>query len=349
MKCPKCGTENMDKVCIRCGENLDNNENNNFGSVDQVFDVNINKISPNRSDIVEEDRINDVINVNKNFNKENGYANLKQASDLEIYIGNNLTKILNRKINFAAGILGPVWLMYRKCYLMAIIYTIIYSIFATYIMLFTNSSILIFYIIVVFFNLLFLNTMYIKHCKKEIYKIKQKNKDNIEDKLKKKGGTNLIAAIIYPTVVAIIGAIIALIIYNIGIYKFNNLSINAKGWILTDTENLIQLKDSSKICNFKVEYVAKEEANSLFYSYGLITEEQLNNNELFDYKQLEQSKINDKDWYSADFYINDVKQKLYIAEDNNIVYFATFSSDTNDNYTNCEENFNNIKDSFKFN
>lgn len=346
MKCPKCGTENVDKVCIRCGEVLDNNDK--FGTVDQVFNVDINKISPNRSDIVEEERINDVINVNKNFNKETGYANLKQASDLEIYIGSNLNNILNRKINIVAGILGPIWLMYRKCYLMAIIYTIICLMFGTYIILFTNSSILIFTIIVIVFNLLFLNTMYIKHCKKEIYKIKQKNNENIADKLKKKGGTSLIAAIIYPTIVVIIVALITLIIYNIGVYKFNTLSVNAKGWILSDTENSIKLKDSTKVCNFKVEYIKKEEANNLYYNYGLISEEQFNNNESFDYTQLEQIKINDKDWYSVDFYINDVKEQLYIAEDNNVVYFATFSSDTNDNYTNCEGNFNSIRDSFKF-
>lgn len=349
MKCPKCGTENMDNVCIRCGEILNNNQNNDkFGSVDQIFDVDTNKISQNRSDIVEEDRINDVINVNKNFNKENGYANLKQASHLEIYIGKNLNKILNRKINIIAGILGPIWLMYRKSYLMAIIYTIIYLTFGIYIILFTNSSLLIFAIITIMFNLLFLNTMYIKHCKKEIYKIKQKNSEDLKEKLKKKGGTSIIAAIIYPIIVGIIIAFIALIIYNIGIYKFNTLSVNAKGWVLTDTDNSIKLKDSNKVCNFKVEYATKEEASSLFYNYGLTTEEQFNNNELFDYTQLEQSKINNKDWYSVDFYINDVKQKLYITEDNNIIYFATFTSDTNDNYTNCEENFNKVKDSFKF-
>ena len=136
---------------------------------------------------------------------------------VEEYIGENAEKIMNSKINWSAAILGeaigPVWFFYRKSYLIGFLF-----IFITYIVgrIANALNIKEAYYIMFFIYLFTANKLYLWDVKRKINKIKLSNEFVSEDELvelvRKKGGTNIVAAIIYTVF------IMATIILSVYIY-----------------------------------------------------------------------------------------------------------------------------------
>lgn len=172
MKCPKCGTNNKQNYCLKCGAMITKD-----GTIVQI-------------NIAEKKTIFD---------------------DLEIFIGNNASKIIYKGFNFMAGFLTPFYLLYRKCYLEGTILLI-----SEYF-----STLLFFYIIngplrglppvmglwiagflcaihIIFFGST-INSYYLYRSKKKIEKLKSTPNFKIED-LTKHGGTSLFGLIIIPSI-----------------------------------------------------------------------------------------------------------------------------------------------------
>lgn len=179
MICPKCGTENKENYCIKCGAIVTN------GVVYQI----------------------------SRDEKPSIY------DDLELYIGDNYHKIVHKNVNHAAGIFKSSYLMYRKCYTEGIIALIIeiISIFTFFHIL--NTYLYFIPPIFTMYTLLFLegthyliyavftNSIYLHHCKKRIKFLK--SQQNFEKSvLIEKGKPNAGPVVIFYCVIALIFVIL---------------------------------------------------------------------------------------------------------------------------------------------
>ena len=105
MICPKCKIENKNNFCIKCGYMLNENE-----------EVQIHYYEEGKREL--------------------------DKQKLKNYIGDDYYKILNTIYNFKALILGPLYYIYRKCYLIGYIILLI-NIYIISFLLKVNQKILI--------------------------------------------------------------------------------------------------------------------------------------------------------------------------------------------------------------
>lgn len=160
-----------------------------------------------------------------NHTMTNDYE-ISDTKELELFIDRNYKKIFSRKFSFPAFFLNVLYCLYRKMYLLALIFiclnipfSIVLSIINTeYIMIF----IMLYMVIYLIFSLLIaikFNSLYINHANAKINKIKNKNPNlsnfEISEKIKYSGGTNLFIAVIYIVVILTIN----IFIFN---YQFKN-------------------------------------------------------------------------------------------------------------------------------
>lgn len=134
------------------------------------------------------------------------------------YIGKNADKIIDEKYNWLAAILGqafgPVWFFYRKSYLLGfafLVITYIVGSIATAIE-FKEASYIMFVI-----YLFTANKLYLWDVKRKVNKIYNKyssSEEELIEKLRIKGGTSTVAAVIYSVVLTLyIFIYIALIVF----------------------------------------------------------------------------------------------------------------------------------------
>ena len=130
--------------------------------------------------------------------------NIVQVSDedelLEIYIGNNSDKILGGKVVWGAVLFGASWLMYRKAYLLTLLFTIFNSVIQ-YLLVFLGIPYFVLFIIMVIINLVLLPPLYIKDARKKIAKLKEQHKSLDNESLRKeiqhRGGTNGMGVVLF--------------------------------------------------------------------------------------------------------------------------------------------------------
>ena len=179
---------------------------------------------------------------------------------IEEYVGKNYDKISKRKYNLSAFFLGGTYLMYRKMYLVGILFTL--GIVALQILVSVLNpalSLLVFIGASLALCLMF-NKFYINNAKKNIDKIKKNNTNKSIQELKsicsKKGGTNLIMTIILSIATSIL-VVVLLIVFSgylmlmlgnsmIGtlIKAFNNAEIIVEN--NNPTEEVIEGQDINK-------------------------------------------------------------------------------------------------------
>ena len=127
---------------------------------------------------------------------------------LEMYIGKNYNKIINKKFNFAGFFLTSIYMLYRKMIGYGILFMLLNMIITT---LLPFLSIILFFV-----SGFMVNKLYISHAKKKINKIKEKNPNTPQGALlilcSKSGGTNLL----YP----IAGLLIQIILLVISLTIF---------------------------------------------------------------------------------------------------------------------------------
>lgn len=151
--------------------------------------------------------------VNKETNDYQKFNNNYPVEEIEIFIGENVDKILNKPSNYTAGFLGSLYFLYRKMYLMGAILSLIDFIYLLLILQTNNASIRFMMILIKWMMYAsFTNPIYISFCKNRIKKIK--NIDGYESKiLTYNGGVNIDSLLIGLTLWVI--TITAFIIINI--------------------------------------------------------------------------------------------------------------------------------------
>lgn len=134
---------------------------------------------------------------------------------LEFFIGDNLDKIKNKKLNFSAFLLNMFYFMYRKLFLYGIGMFLVNLV----IVYFTKNIMieLIIYGVYSIISCILFNNLYLKNAKKKIDKLKNRGVNFIEDSCSKSGGTNIIIPIIF---------LLIYIIFMIFIFMGLDLNIN---------------------------------------------------------------------------------------------------------------------------
>lgn len=117
------------------------------------------------------------------------------------YIGKNADKIIDEKYNWLAAILGqafgPVWFFYRKSYLLGfafILISLVIGIIAVAIKIEEASYVM--FVIYLFSA----NKLYLWDVRRKINKICKRSylsEEELIEKVREKGGTSIVAAIIY--------------------------------------------------------------------------------------------------------------------------------------------------------
>lgn len=172
---------------------------------------------------------------------------LSDTKELETFIDKNSSKILSRRFSIPSFFLGSLYYLYRKMYLLAILFIALsfaYSMGIYYIpedyKLYISLIYLVFSILMNIGIALKFNSIYINYANKKINKIKNKYKDKsrfeVMERIKYSGSTNLLAPAL---AVLLIGCINTFIIY-----KQNNVVDNlsnanykvAEGYRETDAE-----------------------------------------------------------------------------------------------------------------
>ena len=129
---------------------------------------------------------------------------ISDTKELETFIDKNSSKILNRRFSLPSFFLGSLYYLYRKMYLLAILFIALsftYSIGIYYIPEDYKLYISLIYLIFsVLFNIIIaikFNNIYISYANKKINKIKNKYKDKsrfeVFERIKYSGSTNLLA------------------------------------------------------------------------------------------------------------------------------------------------------------
>lgn len=152
-------------------------------------------------------------NLLKEEEEENPLAvdNLLTKKDDKLfraYLGNGYKKITTKQLNYAALLLGPIYLLYRKVYLVGFVWLFL-NLFVSFILPLANVH----YVIVSVFLLLsyissgiFSNQIILNNVGTKIvnYKMVEEDYEKLKEKCKKNGGVNIILAlIIYVALLAL--------------------------------------------------------------------------------------------------------------------------------------------------
>lgn len=325
------------KPLIENEESVENNEQKNLeiGEIEQLV-----PFSENNADNQIKDKPNN---------------NSKEKSYLDIFVGKNAERIIHKKYNILPALLGNIWLLYRKCYLIGILFGLFDFVFILYVVFFTNTPVYVYLLLKVVLYFLISKEIYINHAKKKIKKLKEKY-NNLSDEeftkiLTKSGGTTLISPIIYVLIVILITIFGFYYIYNLSTYKFYELKLRGNGWVLNNDEGLIY-GDNEKTCIADIYYGTRIDDNltSKLFEKGIITEEQyINKATDYNFDGLDKENINGNDWYKLTIVDeNSIYEDVIITEKNDAVYFINFKGNGQNDYNLCQEKFIDLKNSFDF-
>lgn len=273
--------------------------------------------------------------------------------DLDIFVGKHSDAIIYKKYSFLSGILGELWLLYRKCYIPGIILGILNCLFAAYVLFLTETPIYLYFIVRFILYFVISREIYITSAKKKIKKIEQVNisisQEELANKIQKKGGTCILVPIIYIFSIIVIVVGIFFYIYKFGTYNFNNLEIRSEGWGINESNQLVYTA-SDKTCIASIYYSKKDDqsVNTILYQKGVINEQQYLE-QSYDLSQFEKETINDNDWYKTTITdTNNLSEDMLISEKDDYIYLVNLKGENENDYQACQEIFNDLKVRFKF-
>ena len=201
MICLKCGNEmkEYEQVCSKCGYNKNtiSNTENPYGVKNQGI------YNPNA---VDKEKAQEKLDHQKQFHEL-----------VEIYIGPMYYNFKKGSFSWCAFFLGPIYFVYRKLYAVGILIYLInlgLSKFAEYVRMNIFIQLGITLMFQIFLGITF-KKFYFNECMERVGKIKQQNPDlgynQLTELVKRKGGTNLLAALLFiiPIILLIIIVIMA--------------------------------------------------------------------------------------------------------------------------------------------
>ena len=277
-----------------------------------------------------------------NNSKEKVNNSYEDEELLKVYIGNNYEKIIKKGFNFPAFFIPNYYLLYRKCYSYFFIYLFVLMFFPIFMLP-----------AAIFLGIMF-NEMYVNQAKNEVTKAKIYNSYNVEDALKRKGGTSIIGPIVYTIVwVIIILLLVLLIVFLVNVYKDNKSSVfehfnnfnESMERVTTVGDMRYTIPSGYKELNYSM-------YNSSYTYYGDETcHFEIKTVGEFDDVELKNETINGIEYYT---YEENTSDNGYISSDNR--YFTTFKeknyailfNSSNDIYSKCDNDRNSILNSITF-
>lgn len=175
MYCSRCGkkVEQEDFYCGNCGNTIKTNE---------AFDY------------------------QNNLNTEKNTTNTNQLDDylIDVYIGKNQEKLKEDNFSINTFFLGIYYILYRKMWLLAVLYIMVIMISAIFLPTFYNTINFVVGIIISFK----FKKMYIKQVREKVELIKKENsftnKEELIEICTKKGGTSILAPILYILLILVL-------------------------------------------------------------------------------------------------------------------------------------------------
>lgn len=204
---------------------------------------------------------------------------ISDTKELEMYIGQNVGKIMSRKFSWPSFFLGVYYYLYRKMYLLSLLFMIVqvgitYAFYKLDLYSFNYAtgelkdnyiyfvvSIFVYFIIQLIIAFKF-NDLYINYANTKINKIKNKGtkltKYEIEEKIKYSGGVNLLLPVLFILLINLFSFYLQKdsnkIIDKVSNNEYNLTTISSKGYIdLNEDNSFIWYKDkNSKNDNYYV-------------------------------------------------------------------------------------------------
>ena len=331
---------------------------------DILYNQNNNPQPPEEKNILDESTVN---NININTNQNEILEHISDDDLLAAYVGNNYPKIGGKPFNFAAMFFNILYLLYRKQYLYAILYYVIYLG-----LIFIGIN----YIIVIICLSVLLgvgfNTIYIKKAKAQIELIKRKNNNRplyeIKQICEKKGGTSIIALTIGLVIQSIIVVLSFMTILASFSLLYNFIDSNGEAVEVDDSfDGIIKYDVKANLPNTFAVYIPEDYKPTAFndnsqYDYEIVDKNNTYNNCTFTlgrvkdekdskeyikrlayyYEQsafykIETKQINNLEWQ---LYTNKDKSETtyyYVTEINSKVYMLNIVIPKEDNIK-CEYN-----------
>lgn len=245
-----------------------------------------------------------------------------ERKELEMFIGENQDKILDKSTNFAAAILGPIWFFYRKCYKVGFFLSLIEFLCIFLLNIFFPISYFSYIIFPIFF-FFFGNKIYISHIKRKIKKGKNKE-----------GKVSILGAILFTFLTFfLLNGVYKITPYFIrNIHKMDDMILVSNTFVKDEKTGFLKAEESCYLDAGKL----KKEGESLLYNYYGIKK---------DFSNLEKVKINAKNWYTnkkedrEEYFM-----ELYLYKKGNTTYIAKFFSNNKTNYDVCKKIFQKEKE-----
>mgnify|MGYP004456208051 CR=1 FL=1 len=126
----------------------------------------------------------------------NTVINIDNDSLIKLFIGNNYNKIVSLKFSFPTFFFGPLYLLYRKQYLVSLAWTILIILLNVIIPSYAFILLILFSLIFAYF----FNEYYLIDVSKRIDDIRKsstfKNTEELERVVRKKGGTTIVPFVV---------------------------------------------------------------------------------------------------------------------------------------------------------
>lgn len=166
----------------------------------------------------------------KELTDTNTVINIDDDSLIKLFIGNNYNKIVSLKFSFPTFFFGPLYLLYRKQYLVSLAWTILIILL---IVIIPNYA----FILLILFSLIFayfFNEYYLIDVSKKIDDIRKnstfKNTEELERVVRKKGGTTIVPFLVLLSILFVFAIILLYIkiinYFNSKVQPINNTVVN---------------------------------------------------------------------------------------------------------------------------
>lgn len=194
---------NVKKKSIKKKKKVEESEKNveNKLSVDDLLAIDDNK-EYSIDELLKEEQEKEEINYNWD-----DLLTKKDDKLFRLYLASGYKNITSKQFNYAALFLGPIYLLYRKVYLIGFVWLFL-DLFTLFLLPLAKVK----YVIIIIFEILsficagvFSNQIILNHVGTKIinYKVIEEDKEKLREVVKKRGGTNLpLALVVFIIVVS---------------------------------------------------------------------------------------------------------------------------------------------------
>lgn len=276
---------------------------------------------------------------------------------INAYIGKNVDKLKNGDFSINTFFLGILYVLYRKMWLLGIIWFLASMIFSMFL---PSFSVILTFAINIIVSVQF-KKWYLKHVEEKVAKIKLENPNASYEQLlmicTKKGGTTIIPVILYIILYVIVFVVVFFVLFlgyadnllnetssgNIGDLSLSIPLIFEENGYNTDSYASYSLSDDEDYCRLTI----KNTSASYYDSTSSYLKENVyySSNDVI--SEISSKNINGNNWSSMSVQKSYGKTYYYVGQKNDKIYYIEFN--IIDDSGVCSSSHSNIINSIKFN